>query len=309
MNMLHSLRAIKPRFLGVAAKGIAIVLVLYVALSVFGAIAIMEIPRLPLKGSPDSVGLTYEDVSFTSRDDRVVLRGWYIPTEGDSALIFVHGGFEDRVDDVVDTLHLAHDLAQKGFDLLLFDLRGRGESEGKGHALSNIERDIGGAVDYLKNRGYSASRIGIIGFCSGAASACIFASHESIGSLVLDGCFTSVHNMVARQAAQRRIPEFLLNSFISGVALAVKAIYGYHAVNPIDVVAEVTCPIFFIHEEYDDLISLEDTYQLFKASDNPANMLWEISGARHSEAYKTYPSEYVERVANFLSTTMGTTPR
>jgi fermentation-respiration switch protein FrsA (DUF1100 family) len=285
----------------VAAIWVAIALAAYVGLSIFGASATTEIPRVPLNGSPASVGLLYEDVSFTSRDDGVILRGWYIPAQRDLALIIVNGGFQNRVDDTIDTLDLAHDLVQKGYNLLLFDLRGRGESEGKGRALANIERDIGGAVDYLKNRGYPANRIGLIGFCSGAASSCIFASHGGIGGLVLDGCFASVHNMVNMQATQKGIPQFLLDFFMPGVVLAAKIIYSYEALNPIDVVSEVTCPIFFIHEENDELVSLEDNSQLFRASDNPANVLWEVSGVEHGQAYKTYPSQYIERVDEFFS--------
>jgi pimeloyl-ACP methyl ester carboxylesterase len=284
------------------AISIAIVFAVYIGLSIYGAIAAMEIPRLPLNDSPASVGLAYEDVSFTSRDDNVVLRGWYIPGERDFIIIIVHGGYQNRVDYNADTLRLAHDLVEKGYDLLLFDLRGRGESEGKGLSLSNIEHDIGGAVDYLKSKGYPAKTIGIIGFCSGAASSCIFASQESIGALVLDGCFYTVNSMVAGGAASRGIPRFLVDFFLPGVLLMSKIIYGYELVNPIDVVAGITCPILFIHEEHDNLVSLEETFRLFKASDNPANELWEVSAAEHSQAYKTYPSDYVERIDNFLAT-------
>jgi pimeloyl-ACP methyl ester carboxylesterase len=192
-------------------------------------------------------------------------------------------------------------LGQKGYNLLLFDLRGRGELEGKGYSLSHIESDIGGAVDYLTNEGYTTSKIGLIGFCSGAALSCIFASHENVGGLVLDGCFTSVRHMVDRQAAQRGIPQLLLDAFMPGLAVAAKTIYGYEEVNPIDVVAEVSCPILFIHEEYDELVSLEDVSQLLEASTNPANTLWEVNGAKHSQAYKTLPSEYVEKVDEFFA--------
>ena len=298
MNTIRKLRIIK-----VTAFGIAIILVLYIGLSVYGATAAMEIPHLPLNNSPASVGLAYEDVSFTSRDDGVVLRGWYLPSKRNSVIIIVHGGSQNRLDENVDTLGLAHDLVKKGYDLLLFDLRGRGESEGEGLALSNIERDIGGAVDYLEGEGYPSKRIYIIGFCSGAASACIFASQNSIGALVLDGCFATVHNMVTRQAELMGIPKFLVDFFAPGVLLMTNIIYGYDLVNPVDVVADVTCPILFIHEEHDELISWEEMHRLFRVSGNPANELWEVSDAEHSQSYKTHPAAYIEKVDNFLSTT------
>jgi len=131
---------------------LAIVVAIYVGTAVLGAATAMEIPRLPLNGSPASVGLAFQDVAFESRIDDVPLSGWFIPSSGDAVLVMINGGFQNRVDPVVDTLALAHDLAQKGYNILLFDLRGRGDSGGKAYSLSNENKDIGGAIDYLEGR-------------------------------------------------------------------------------------------------------------------------------------------------------------
>jgi pimeloyl-ACP methyl ester carboxylesterase len=286
----------------VVAICVAVIFTLYVGLSTFGAVKAMAIPRLPLEDSLDSVGLAYEDVAFTSRDDEVLLKGWYVPGDGDFTIITVHGGFQNRIDDNVDTLRLAKDLVKKGYSLLLFDLRGRGESGGRGVTLSNNERDIGGAVDYLNSVGCPAESIGIMGFCSGAASTCIFASQENIGALVLDGCFPTVRGMITREATSRGIPRFLLDIFVPGILLMSKILYGYESVDPITRVADVSCPILFIHEEDDTLISLEDNIWLFEVSANPADELWEVNGAEHSRGYRMHPAEYVERVDDFFST-------
>ena len=57
-----------------AGIGIAIALVMYLRPSIFKTATIMEISYLPLNDSPSSTGLAYEDVSFTSRVDSVVLK-------------------------------------------------------------------------------------------------------------------------------------------------------------------------------------------------------------------------------------------
>ncbi len=114
MNIMRKHRLIK-----ITIIVLSVILALYIGLSVYGAKASMEIPRLPLNNSPASVGLDYEDVSFTSRDDSVLLKGWYIPGKRDSVIIIVHGGFQNRIDDTVNTLGLAHDLVEKGYNLLL----------------------------------------------------------------------------------------------------------------------------------------------------------------------------------------------
>jgi alpha-beta hydrolase superfamily lysophospholipase len=189
---IKRLNSKKLKLIKFTAIGIGILLVIYLGLSAYGAREAMEIPRLPLAYKPDSLELAYEDASFKSRVDGVLLKGWYLPGEKSSVILIVHGGFQNRIDDNVGTLGLTRALVKTGYSVLLFDLRGRGESEGRGLTLSNIELDIGGAVDYLKSRGYSTEDICILGFCSGAASACIFASQNNLGALILDGCFIDV---------------------------------------------------------------------------------------------------------------------
>jgi pimeloyl-ACP methyl ester carboxylesterase len=263
------------------------------------------IPRLPLNGSSSSVGLTFQNVEFDSRVDKVPLDGWFIPSSGDSVLVMINGGFQNRIDPVVDTLGLAHDLQQRGYNILLFDLRGRGDSGGTAHSLSNENRDIGGAIDYLDRRGYPADKIGLVGFCSGAANACIFASQNNIGGLVLDACFPSVESMVYNQAANHDIPRPLVDIFLPTVRIAAEVFYGYKEINPIDVVGKIQCPIFFIHEGDDDLVSTADDVGLAKAADNPTDVLWQVDNTLHVETYRNYPEEYITKVSEFFNSVLN----
>ena len=290
-----------PRFIKIAVSVILGLIVLYIALSVAGAILVMRIPRLPVDGSPSSVGMAYTNVSFPARNEsNILLKGWYLQGQGDKTILIVHGGFQTRLDNVVDTLDLTKSLVADGYNVLLFDLRGRGESQGKGLSMLTNENDIGGAVDFLKTRG-GAAHIGIIGFCSGAATTAIFAAQENIGAVVLDGCFATVDTMVTRQATTRGIPAFLVDSFIPGLTLTVKLLYGAVPADPINVVPDITCPVFFIHEQNDNLTTMQETDRMFAAAKNPSDELWEIPGALHSEGYKTEPTQYVEKVNAFFS--------
>ena len=261
----------------------------------------MRIPRLQVEGSPSDVGLPYTNVSFPARNDsNILLKGWYFQGQGDKTILIVHGGFQTRVDDNVDTLDLTKSLVADGYNVLLFDMRGRGESQGKGLNMLTNENDIGGAVDFLKTRG-EAAHIGILGFCSGAATTAIFASRENIGAVVLDGCFATVDSMVTRQATTRGIPEFLVDSFIPGLKVTVRLFYGALPENPINIVPDITCPVFFIHEQNDNLTTTQETDELFAAAKNPADELWEIPGALHSEGFKTDPVDYVNKVNAFFA--------
>jgi len=155
--------------------------------------------------------------------------------------------------------------------------------------------------------GYPADKIGIIGFCSGATNACIFASQNNIGGLVLDGCFTTVDDMIYNQASSHDIPRLPLDIFLPAIRIAAKVFYGYTEINPIDVVSKIQCLIFFIHEEDDDLVSTGNDVALTKASDNLTNSFWQVDNTMHSQAYQTHPEEYVAKVDAFFSVALNMT--
>ena len=128
----------------------------------------------------------------------------------------------------------------------------------------------------------------------------VWEARRQVGALVLDGCFATVHNMVVNQAALLGIPEFLVDFFNPGVFLISRLFYDFELVDVQDVIADVACPIFFIHEENDELVSREEVELLFSLATYPANQFWEVAGADHSQSYKTHPAEYIERVDAFL---------
>lgn len=69
-----------------------------------------------------------QDIVFRTKD-QIMLKGWYLPAKVDArkAMLLVHGYGVNRwkVFEQVPFLH------QAGYNLLLFDLRAHGESEGK----------------------------------------------------------------------------------------------------------------------------------------------------------------------------------
>ncbi|GAI68101.1 unnamed protein product [marine sediment metagenome] len=79
-----------------------------------------------------------------------------------------------------------------------------------------------------------------------------------------------------------------------------RIIYGYKRVDPVDIVAEASCPILFIHGEADDLIPVNNAYELYEASDNPSDQVWIVLGATHCQAYNTNPVGYIDEVISFL---------
>lgn len=286
--------------LKIALTAVLCLVVVYLALSAYGSVRAIELPRLPLTYDAASLGIAYEDVSFKTRGDGITLKGWFFPGLNDQVLLIVHGGYQNRVDDKVNTPEMAKALVNRGYSVLLFDLRGRGESEGEGRTLSCIDEDIGGAVDFVKSRGFDIKNINLLGFSSGAAVISIYASRNEIGSLILDGCFINSITMLVRQANAINMPGFLAYFFLPGGLLFTHLFYDFHPVDPIDVMPDVDYPVLFIHEENDEFVTMEETGLMYRASTNPASEIWEAADAKHSEGFRVHPQQYIDKVDGFL---------
>jgi uncharacterized protein len=96
---------------------------------------------------------------------RLSLRGWYLPTENPRHLIvLVHGMWSSWL----EMASLGRDLHQHGFDVLLFDLRGHGQSDSSRLYLGRRERaDIRAVMGWAQEAGFSNDRIGWLGYSMG----------------------------------------------------------------------------------------------------------------------------------------------
>lgn len=279
---------------------------LYFGISAYVAWKLTKTVRVPIPNTPESVNLLYEDVIFKSREDELKLSGWFIPQKGGDrkVLILVHGKGQHRANNEIKMLELSRDLHKKGFSILMFDLRGWGKSQGERFSLGYYEkRDILGAVDFLKEKGFS--KIGILAFSMGASSSILAAVEEdAIMSLVLDSGYSDAREMIElKLPGQSGLP----NWFTPGVVLSANAIFrmNLNSVRPVEYVKKISPRrIYFIHGEADTTVPVENAYRLFHASGNPADELWIIPNVKHVEAYKTHTKEYIERVSKFFNETL-----
>lgn len=281
---------------------IGIVVLVYVILSTLAAYVLVRIPRLPLRDKPSSIGLEYEDVSFPSRKDNLTLKGWYMPGSKAFTIILITGMRQNRVDYRINSLNMARGFIDKGFSVLFFDQRGRGESEGHGIVLTNFEKDIGGAVDFVRRKKGPDEQIGLIGLSAGAAATVIFSSSEEIDAVVADSCFTSISKVFTQKAsAMSKLPKPIVKLFGLGIWMMARIMYGYHRTDPADKVANVKCPILFIQGDKDDWVSIDVTERLYKISNNPLDEIWFVPNAGHTKTFGIDPEGYIERITTFFS--------
>ncbi len=305
---LIRLLPIRPRYgiaLGVAVLVLA---VLYGLVSFLIAQGVTSTDKDPQEDHPSNYGLAFEDVEFGSRDGEVSLSGWYLPGDASAPhLIFVHGNGSVRSGD--NAVELASRLVGRGFNTLLFDLRGRGSSGGDMASGGYFERqDVLGAFDYLvAERGASPDRIGLVGFSLGAATSIMSAALEpGFAAVVADSPFAAAADMVTEEAArQSPVPRWLVPIFVPTSKLMADGIYGINIgeLVPERDVAKLDYPILVIHGEGDERVPIEHGERV-AAAGRDGTFLWRVPRVDHVDAFKTHPDEYTERVAAYLDASL-----
>ena len=291
--------------------GLSIVLLLVVGfygyVSYSMASGVTKLDRSPLDGHPTEYGLPYENVAFSPRGDKwddIVLRGWIIEQErlagqGDElTVILVHGLNRNRTGD--DALALARRLFDRGFNVLLFDMRGHGESDGDRLSAGYFEKwDVLGAYDFLVQRGASPGGIGLLGWSLGGATALLSAAEEpAIKAVVADSSFADVHDLIAQETARATVfPQWVVPVFVPGMKIISRVLYGIDvgAVVPEKAAGTLGYPILVIHGEADDRVPAEQSVRIH-ASAPVGSELWLAPGSEHADAVIDAPDEYVERV-------------
>jgi uncharacterized protein len=188
-------------------------------------------------------------------------------------------------------------LWRRGANVLLFDHRGRGSSEGNLMSLGYFE-----TLDALAAVGYALSRapevpLGLIGYSMGAAVAVMAAArNDRVGAVVADSPFASERELV-RSLLRRQIGP--LHPPV--VALTERLLpYDPGKVEPLGEVAKITPHAsLFVHGLLDETCEPNDSLRLYEAAGEPKE-LWLLEEAGHCDAYFADRAAYCERVGSFF---------
>jgi uncharacterized protein len=191
-----------PLLLGAPASMLVALIIAYLATSAQLALTFTRAERTALDQTPETYGLSYEPVRFPSRVDGVQLDGWLLQPARDSVshrpVIIVHDKGTDRVRGVHGQLmSIAARLVEHGFPVLVFDLRGSGQSQGSFFTLGAHEvRDVGGAIDFLAERGLGDG-VNLVGYSMGAATALLTAADEPlVRAVAIDSSYAELEGVL-----------------------------------------------------------------------------------------------------------------
>jgi len=270
---------------------------------------------------PGDFGLSGETASFDSIDG-VHLKAWWLPASGvpRATIIVAHG--IDHTRQVM--LPRAVFLVKGGYDVLLLDLRGHGESGGSIVSPGLLEaRDVLVGIRYIRSRGDNEP-IAVLGVSYGAVASLIAAAGSpDVAAVISDGAFLTGKQLsadISRHYLQDSRTSFLVRalfllSSVPGVARATALEYylrsginlGPELLSVTPWASRVKVPVLAISGERDWIVPTDRARAILSAIPGNQKQLLVIPGAVHDTTYSAAPELYGSTVLRFLGKSVSST--
>ncbi|MDG1898165.1 MAG: alpha/beta hydrolase [Fuerstiella sp.] len=247
----------------------------------------------PMKGDfrrPDEVGLTASEVHFANAGGHR-LRAWFFPVKNArQSVLFCMG----NTGNISLMLPYAKILQQGGFDVLLFDYQGFGESEGV-PSVGALLGDCLVAFDFLQTHTQRAPEdIGVFGVSLGSFLALTVAAEKNVGAVAVEDAF------IPDETLDRFSAHVTGDSAVAQMTLQGIKFFLLKRVDPLHNVTRLQCPVFFLHGERDRLLRPSGTLRIAANATVPKR-IWLIPNTGHApQSLETNDREYAGQLTTFF---------
>jgi dipeptidyl aminopeptidase/acylaminoacyl peptidase len=213
-------------------------------------------------------------------------------------IVYIHGRSANRM----ELAPLAQAMFNEGYNAVLWDSKSRQISYGP-KEIEEVRR----ILDFVRNDSHVVlNEIYIVGFSLGAAIAIGAASADTdhyIRGIVADSPYADLENIASRYVtAFGAIPAAIAWPTKVVTFATARALHGidFKARNPVDWAERVSCPVLLIHGKADKRVPPQNSEIVFDRLQREKE-LWLVDKAGHTQAFKTNPAEYIDRVVRFLN--------
>ena len=246
-----------------------------------GANLLLHPPHRVEAGPPPP---TCDDTAFAG--EGLELKGWRCHPSGVSrgTLIYLHGIGDNRWSGA----GIITRFGARGLDVVAYDERGHGESDGDACTYGFFEKqDLHRVIDTVER-----GPIILFGHSLGAA----VALQEAAGDPRITTVISAETFSDLRTVATERAPFFFVAGVIQrGFRLAEKeARFQVDAVSPVNAARQIRVPVLMIHGEADTDTSPGHSQRVFAALAGPKRLIL-VSGARHNESLRGDVWDQIDR--------------
>lgn len=193
-------------------------------------------------------------------------------------------------------------MQKKGYNVLLFDQRSHGESEGTYIGMGWLEKDdVLDWIDFVITKDSDANII-LHGTSMGGATVMMVSGEtlpENVKGIVEDCGYTSVWDMFANELDYLYgLPTFpVLNA--AQLVGEIRAGYNFKEASSVESVKKATVPMLFIHGGADNYVVTDMVYDVYEACPTTKELLI-VVGAGHAQSHYIDPELYYSTVFTFI---------
>lgn len=232
-------------------------------------------------------------------NDNLKLCGEYFDFGNDKCAVILQG----RAESLLYSYYFAEPYRNLGFNVLVIDTRGHGESEGYFNGCGITEsRDVTAWVKHIEKK-YDIHSFVLHGICIGSASVFLAATKKdfpkSVKALVAEGTFHSFYESFKEHLKELKKPVYPV---VWQMQLICKRRFGIDVKkeSPIEVADKFTLPLLLMSGKC-DLYSLpEKCKSLFDKCASSTKQLVTFEKGAHSHLRINAVSKYDNTIKNFL---------
>lgn len=188
-----------------------------------------------------------------------------------ATILFSHGNAED----IFGSGPFFERLRDAGFNVLAYDYRGYGASDGA-PSERNVYEDAETAYRYLTDElKIPAGKIILHGRSLGGAVAVELAARQPCGGLIVESSFVSAFRVLTRVT-----------------------IFPFDRFESLDKIKRIRCPVLFIHGRRDELVHFRHGEALFAAAPEP-KFFYAVEAAAHNDLAMRAGDAYWQRIRDF----------
>lgn len=245
--------------------------------------------------------LNKEEIELISKEG-LSLKGIYIeaPRKTNKTVILVHGISVSHV----NSIKYMNMFYRRGWNILTFDHRRHGNSEGKYSTYGYYEKeDLDLWVNWVVRRNGNNSVIGLHGESMGAATVLQYASISKYVSFIIADCgYSNLKELLKYRLKEDTHWLLMPMYYMASFKALVKAKFKFGDVRPIDDIKNSPIPTLFIHGSEDTFVPYYMSEKMYEAKKNNKK-IYIAKGAAHAasievdrEAYEKVVNEFLDEV-------------
>ena len=232
-------------------------------------------PSREVFSNPVRLGLHVNELFIKS--DGVILHGWRLPAQGATrgTLLFLHGNGQN----ISAHLGAVYWLPRQGFEVLMFDYRGYGQSTGTAvidGVLSDARHMLAWAANDSCTRGH---KLTVLGHSFGGSLAiyatAMYRDKRKLNGLISISAFSD-YREISRDALSR---HWFTRLFKWPLSLTIDNYY-----RPVSVIGRIApLPVYILHGQNDSIVPTYHADELYAAASEPKYRLNLVGG--HNDVF------------------------